>query len=98
MWARTAPGSGFCSDIWFETSIIGRMRLRLLPAVCTFLCAALLSSAAEKPLEIYFVDVEGGQAKLFVTPAGQSLLVDTGWTYSAYRDAIRLVAETDMGY
>src|SRR6266478_2280662 len=34
---------------------------------------------AQKPLQVYFVDVEGGQATLFVTPEGQSLLVDTGW-------------------
>lgn len=30
-------------------------------------------------LRLYFVDVEGGQATLIVTPAGQSMLVDTGW-------------------
>lgn len=30
-------------------------------------------------LKVYFVDVEGGQSTLFVTPAGQSLLIDTGW-------------------
>ena len=30
-------------------------------------------------LQIFFVDVEGGQATLFVTPAHQSLLVGTGW-------------------
>jgi len=46
--------------------------------------------AREKALEIYFVDVEGGQATLFVTPAGQSLLIDTGWGYHAYRDANRI--------
>jgi len=45
-----------------------------------------------KALEIYFVDVEGGQATLFVTPEGQSLLVDTGWPGNAGRDADRIVA------
>jgi len=45
-----------------------------------------------KALEIYFVDVEGGQATLFVTPEGQSLLVDTGWPGNAGRDAERIVA------
>ena len=45
-----------------------------------------------KPLEIYFVDVEGGQATLFVTPEGQSLLIDTGWPGNAGRDADRIVA------
>lgn len=32
----------------------------------------------QKPLEIYFVDVEGGQATLVVSPTGESLLMDTG--------------------
>ena len=31
-----------------------------------------------RPLDIYFIDTEGGQATLYVSPAGQTLLVDTG--------------------
>ena len=38
------------------------------------------------------MDVEGGQATLFVTPAGQSLLIDTGWPGNDGRDADRIVA------
>ena len=49
-------------------------------------------SSASKDLQIYFVDVEGGQATLFVTPSGQSLLVDTGWPDNNGRDADRIVA------
>src|SRR5881296_1111818 len=45
-----------------------------------------------KALQVYFVDVEGGQATLFVTPAGQSLLIDTGWPGFDGRDADRIVA------
>lgn len=41
-------------------------------------------------LKVYFIDVEGGQATLFVAPAGQSLLVDTGWPGNDYRDADRI--------
>ena len=48
--------------------------------------------AAQKTLQIYFVDVEGGQATLFVTPAGESLLIDTGWPGNEGRDADRIVA------
>lgn len=49
--------------------------------------------AAKGPgLRIYFVDVEGGQSTLFVTPKGQSLLVDTGWPDFGGRDAGRIVA------
>ncbi len=51
-----------------------------------------VSPAAEKSLRVYFVDVEGGQATLFVTPAGQSLLIDTGWDGNNGRDADRIVA------
>jgi competence protein ComEC len=59
------------------------------------LCLLLVGSvsrAAPKPLQIFFVDVEGGQATLFVTPAGQSLLIDTGWAGHNYRDADRIAA------
>jgi competence protein ComEC len=64
-------------------------------ASCTLSCLiwiAPAAQAAQKPLEIFFVDVEGGQATLFVTPAGQSLLIDTGWGGNAYRDANRILA------
>jgi competence protein ComEC len=49
-------------------------------------------AAPSKPLQIYFVDVEGGQATLFVTPSGHSLLIDTGWPSHDGRDADRIVA------
>lgn len=47
---------------------------------------------ARKALQIYFVDVEGGQATLFVTPEGKSLLIDTGWADNNGRDADRIAA------
>jgi len=49
------------------------------------------SSPPQKALRIFFVDVEGGQATLFLTPAGQSLLIDTGWPDNHGRDADRIV-------
>jgi competence protein ComEC len=48
--------------------------------------------ASKNSLQIYFVDVEGGQATLFVTPERQSLLIDTGWPGHDGRDADRIVA------
>jgi len=45
------------------------------------LVLALTSQATtqrERSLDIYYVDVEGGAATLFVSPSGESLLVDTG--------------------
>jgi beta-lactamase superfamily II metal-dependent hydrolase len=53
---------------------------------------AAKAAPAPKALQIYFIDVEGGQSTLFVTPAGQSLLIDTGWPDNAGRDADRIVA------
>ncbi|HTV81222.1 MAG TPA: MBL fold metallo-hydrolase [Acidobacteriaceae bacterium] len=65
-------------------------------------CALALSGAtalaqqaphtAAGKLHIYFVDVEGGQSTLFVTPGGHSLLIDTGWPDNHGRDADRVVA------
>jgi competence protein ComEC len=51
---------------------------------------ALLGAA--DTLDIYFIDVEGGQATLFVTPARESLLVDTGYAGNNGRDAARIMA------
>jgi competence protein ComEC len=48
--------------------------------------------AAGGKLRVYFIDVEGGQSTLFVTPAGKSLLIDTGWPDNNFRDADRIVA------
>src|SRR5687768_13581808 len=49
-----------------------------------------------KPLEIYSIDVEGGQATLLVTPSGESLLIDAG--FPGARDADRIaVAARDAG-
>jgi len=48
--------------------------------VCCVLAAALAVTAQVRPgtLSIYYIDTEGGQSTLFVGPAGESLLVDTG--------------------
>lgn len=50
------------------------------------------TAAADVRLKVYFIDVEGGQSTLFVTPAGQSLLIDTGWPGNESRDADRIAA------
>ncbi len=50
------------------------------------------ANTAGKALQVYFVDVEGGQSTLFVAPDGQSLLIDTGWPGNASRDADRIAA------
>jgi beta-lactamase superfamily II metal-dependent hydrolase len=56
----------------------------------------LLATAQTKTLDIYWVDVEGGAATLIVTPAGESILIDTG--NPGGRDAGRIhKAATDAG-
>jgi competence protein ComEC len=48
-----------------------------------------------KALDIYVVDVEGGNATLFVSPSGESVLIDTGnGGAAAARDADRIIAAT----
>ena len=56
------------------------------------IAAAQSKSQSNGKLQIYFVDVEGGQATLFVTPDGHSLLIDTGWAGHNNRDADRIAA------
>jgi beta-lactamase superfamily II metal-dependent hydrolase len=43
------------------------------------LFAGLAQAASRHHLDIYFIDVGGGQATLIVTPKGESLLIDAGW-------------------
>ncbi len=73
---------------------LARDILRAVAITCVLFCSCDRFAAAEtpKPLVIYFVDVEGGQATLFVMPAGESLLIDTGWDGFSGRDADRIVA------
>lgn len=52
---------------------------------------AVMQLFAAKQLSIYFIDVEGGQCTLIVSPSGESLLVDAGWPGFQGRDADRIV-------
>ena len=67
--------------------------LTIALAISTFAIAVTPLSAAtfhQSTLRIYFVDVEGGQATLFITHGGKSLLIDTGWPGNDSRDAKRI--------
>ena len=73
------------------------MRQVLIAALCFCVCLSTRPCSAApttiaKSLQIYFIDVEGGQATLVVSPSGQSLLIDTGWPGYEGRDADRIVA------
>jgi beta-lactamase superfamily II metal-dependent hydrolase len=79
-------------------AVLSALRLFLSGRLLIALSCVLLlipgssATAARKGLQIYFIDVEGGQATLFVTPDGQSLLIDTGWPGFNGRDADRIVS------
>jgi beta-lactamase superfamily II metal-dependent hydrolase len=65
----------------------------MLTLLAVSLSLALLSAQGRTTLDIYLVDVEGGNATLFVTPSGDSLLIDTGnGGAGAMRDADRIMA------
>jgi competence protein ComEC len=68
---------------------------RLLVSLLPLLTWSILSTGQTqlaRPFEVYVIDVEGGEATLFVSPSGESLLVDTGWSGFAGRDADRILA------
>src|SRR5438477_12857858 len=73
--------------------------LLILLVLAVSISCVLAQSPAGKPLNIYVVDVEGGNAVLFVTPAGESVLIDTGNVGpGAARDAGRIAdAAKDAG-
>ena len=56
------------------------MRAVVVTALCVAVAAVLGVTAQNRTgtLTIYYIDTEGGQSTLFVGPAGDSLLVDTG--------------------
>jgi len=66
-----------------------------IACLCAAVCLAapgLAQTRAARPLEIYVIDVEGGNATLFVTPSGETVLIDTGnGGAAAARDAGRIV-------
>ena len=76
-----------------------RLLLRMFLAVGVA-GGVLLSGAGAQTadtLDIYFVDVEGGQAVLFVTPAGESLLMDSGGNYDAEGEVASRDADRVLG-
>jgi competence protein ComEC len=77
------------------------MRKSILCLLALGLAAAgsVAQTRTSKTLDIYVVDVEGGNATLFVTPAGGSVLIDTGnGGAAASRDAGRIMdAVNDAG-
>lgn len=82
------------------------MRITLATLMFVFFCAPAGlppiqaqggSGTSGRPVEVYVVDVEGGQATLIVSPSGESMLVDTGWAGFNGRDADRIAAAMKQG-
>ena len=69
------------------------MNRRIAAAIAAVLLPTALGAQTRTNLDIYVVDVEGGNATLFVAPSGESLLIDTGnGGQAASRDAERIMA------
>src|SRR5882762_11091555 len=74
------------------------MRTSLAILSALLLCTASVAAQQRTTLDIYVIDVEGGNATLFVTPAGESVLIDTGNANGAVRDVGRIMdAVKDAG-
>ena len=70
--------------LWFGVSIV------------VLATAVLAAQQKPKPLEIWVVDVEGGKAALYVSPTGQTAMIDTG--FPGARDLDRIMdAIADAG-
>ena len=65
------------------------LRIAFTLAAGIVFCGASLAKTA-RPLRIFFIDVEGGQSTLIVTPSGKSVLIDAG--FKGDRDANRILA------
>ena len=81
-----------------RVSIVSIVSMVLLSALTPAASARAQTRAADT-LDIYLIDVEGGNATLFVSPSGESLLIDTGnGGARAARDAGRILdAVRDAG-
>lgn len=71
-----------------------KQRLRLFAMVAIAISIASACTTMQNAMDVYFIDVEGGQATLLVTPDGESLLIDAGYPGedNDARDAKRIVA------
>jgi len=83
----------------FTAMFAAMFTVTLIAVPCVAASPASPASPPPPPngaLQLYFIDVEGGQSTLFVTPDKHSLLVDTGWPDHDSRDAKRIVAAMGM--
>jgi len=73
-----------------EVTMRGAMFPVVILAIAMF-ASALSVAQTSRPLDVYIIDVEGGNSVLFVPPSRESLLIDTGNAgAAAARDAGRI--------
>jgi beta-lactamase superfamily II metal-dependent hydrolase len=58
--------------------------MRMISAVLCLLTVAAVLPAANT-MDVYAIDTEGGKAMLTISPSGETMLVDLGWTDSGMR-------------
>ncbi len=75
-----------------EVGSVMRIISTSLLCLAVTLSSPVAQSRPAETLDIYVIDVEGGEATLFVAPSGESMLVDTGWPGFDGRDADRIAA------
>jgi competence protein ComEC len=66
-------------------------------ALLLALASAVIAGQADRTLDIYWIDVEGGGATLIVTPAGESVLIDSGNPFERDPGRIHKVASEVAG-
>src|SRR5215475_4818772 len=77
------------SSSWTRNAALHKMSAHMhkwmLAALCSLGCSA-------QDFRVYAIDVEGGKSTLYVSPSGESMLVDAGYAGHNGRDAGRIAA------
>src|SRR5213076_1146781 len=68
-WAYWAP---------LKSPVIKRCIISFTLAAALGIAVAIQAGISDKTLDIYWIDSEGGGSTLIVTPAGESVLIDSG--------------------
>jgi beta-lactamase superfamily II metal-dependent hydrolase len=80
---------------WFGSKRgVAPMRIAAASFIAISLATVAGAQSRAKALDIYFIDTEGGLAALYVSPTGESLLIDTGNPGSRDNDRIMEVLGT----
>jgi competence protein ComEC len=100
IWTHLLKDAGSTQTVDSVTAILAsleaasraKVKIMKYPVVALYLLLASSAARAAQNLNVYFIDTEGGQSTLLVSPSGETMLVDTGWPGFNGRDADRIVA------